>query len=41
MNLYSQEELTESIKALYESEQYDKIILEHSDKVKDYPAKAV
>ncbi len=35
---YAQEDL---IKALLESEQYDKIISEHSSKVKDYSAKAV
>jgi tetratricopeptide (TPR) repeat protein len=39
--VYSQKDLTKSIKAQYESEQYDKIISEHSDKVNDYSAKAV
>lgn len=39
--VYSQEDLTKSIKVQYENEQYDQIISDHSDKVKDYPAKAI
>ena len=39
--VYSQEDLTKSIKVQYENEQYDQIISDHSHKVKDYPAKAI
>ena len=39
--MYAQDDLTKSIEALYENQQYDKIIADHSRKVKNYPARAV
>lgn len=38
---FSQDEITAELKAKYESEKYDQIISEHSDKVDKYPAKAI
>ncbi|NQY28983.1 MAG: tetratricopeptide repeat protein [Flavobacteriaceae bacterium] len=40
-NAFSQNEITTELKAKYESEKYDQIISEHSDKVDKYPAKAI
>jgi len=40
-NSFSQDEITTELKAKYESEKYDQIISEHSDKVDKYPAKAI
>jgi len=40
-NAFSQDEITTELKAKYESEKYDQIISEHSDKADKYPAKAI
>lgn len=38
---YSQDEITIDLKKAYQSGEYDLIISEHSDKIKNYPAKAI
>jgi len=40
-NAFSQDEITTELKVKYESEKYDQIIAEHSDKIGEYPAKAI
>lgn len=40
-NAFSQDGITTELKAKYQTEKYDKIISEHSDKVSEYPAKAI
>lgn len=41
LNVFSQNEITNQLKAAYEAEKYDQIITEHSEKVNEYPAKAI
>lgn len=40
-NQYAQEEITTELEKAYHEEKYNFIISEHSDKVSEYPAKAI
>lgn len=41
LSCYTQDQITTDIKNAYEDEKYDFIILEHSEKANEYPAKAI